>query len=180
MKLKEKSIELLYEGAKLILTFQKGENQAVARLFESIGTIDPQKEYEVSIRPKKRRRSLDCNAYFWVLVGKLGEKLKKPDNEIYRRLIQDNGVFEIVPIREDAVKKWIEHWEHKGTGWVCEDMGKCRKTPGYHNIKSYFGSSTYTQEEMSRLIDSVVDECKAQGIETLTPDELAKMKSMWG
>ena len=37
------------------------------------------------------------------------------------------------------------------------------------------GSSTYDTEEMSRLIDGLVDECKDAGIETLPPDELERM-----
>lgn len=180
MKLKEKFIELLYDGPKLTLTFQKGENHAVVRLFESIGTIEPDKDYEVSIKPKKRRRSLDANAYMWTLIGKLGEKLCKPDAEIYRQVIKDNGVFEIVPIKQGAIKRWTETWGENGTGWICEDLGECRNTKGYHNIKCYYGSSTYTTKEMSRLIDSVVDECKAQGIETLTPSELERLKQEWG
>ena len=33
---------------------------------------------------------------------------------------------------------------------------------------------------MSRLIDLVVTEAKQQGIETLTPDEIERMKQLWG
>lgn len=180
MRIKSKSIELLYNGAKLTLTFEKGENRAVGRLFEEIGTIDPNKDYEVSIRPKKRKRSLDANAYFWVLVGKLGEKRKQPDSEVYRELVRDNGVFQIVPIKQEALKDWERRWSHNGIGWICEDLGECRNTPGYHNMKCYFGSSTYTTQEMSRLIDAVIWECKEQGIETKTPNEIEEMKQKWG
>lgn len=172
--------KLLYDGAELTIVFQKGENKAVGRLFAEIEGIDPSKDYEVSIKPKMRRRSLDANAYLWVLIGKLGEKLKKSDIEIYMEQLKDNGVFEIIPIRTDAMARWIAIWGSKGIGWVCDDLGECRNTPGYHNVKCYYGSSTYNTKEMARLIDSVVTECKEQGIETLPPDELARMKSMWG
>ena len=37
------------------------------------------------------------------------------------------------------------------------------------------GSSTYNTEEMSKLIDGLVSECKEQGIETLPPEELERM-----
>lgn len=37
------------------------------------------------------------------------------------------------------------------------------------------GSSTYDTKEMSELINGLVTECKEQGIETLPPDELARM-----
>ena len=46
------------------------------------------------------------------------------------------------------------------------------------NYRTYImlmGSSQYDTEKMSHLIDGLVDECKAAGIETLPPDELARM-----
>ena len=42
------------------------------------------------------------------------------------------------------------------------------------------GSSTYDTREMSRLIDGLVEECKAQGIETLPPDEFGRMMERYG
>ena len=32
---------------------------------------------------------------------------------------------------------------------------------------------------MSRLLDSVIEDCKEQGIQTLTPNEIARMKATW-
>jgi hypothetical protein len=116
----------------------------------------------------------------WVLVGKLGEKLQCSDLEIYRQLIKENGVFQIVPIREDAISTWIDNWQKNGTGWVCDDLGECKNTKGYHNIKCYFGTSRYNAKEMSRIIDAVIYECKSQGIPTDTPDEIERIKSLWG
>ena len=53
------------------------------------------------------------------------------------------------------------------------------KLPGYTNICAYYGSSTYDTVQMSRLIDLIVQECRQQDIETLTPLELARMKEEW-
>ena len=47
-------------------------------------------------------------------------------------------------------------------------------------LQCYYGSHTYDTEEMSRLIDGVVTECRELGIETLPPDELKRMKEQWG
>lgn len=43
----------------------------------------------------------------------------------------------------------------------------------------YFGSSSYDTVQMSRLIDLLIEDCKAQGIETATPDEIARYKEEW-
>lgn len=45
--------------------------------------------------------------------------------------------------------------------------------------KAYRGSSTYDTAEMSRLIEGIIEECKEQGIETATPEELARMQKLW-
>lgn len=58
-------------------------------------------------------------------------------------------------------------------------MGECKRTPGYNNIKCYYGSSVYDKEQMTRLIDQLIADCKENGIETRTPTELAEMMSLW-
>jgi hypothetical protein len=45
--------------------------------------------------------------------------------------------------------------------------------------RMYRGSHTYNTAEMSRLIDGTIEECKAQGIETLTPEQIERMLSAW-
>ena len=42
-------------------------------------------------------------------------------------------------------------------------------------IRAYYGSSTHSTKCMSRLIDHIVQDCKAVGIETLPPDKLSAM-----
>ena len=83
------------------------------------------------------------------------------------------------PIRKDAVERWVEIWQSNGDGWVCEIMGDS-KIEGYVNVRSYYGSSQYDTAQMSRLIDLIVQECRQQGIETATPQELARYKEAWG
>lgn len=69
--------------------------------------------------------------------------------------------------------------EQHGIGWLCEDLGECRNIKGYHNIKSYYGSSVYDTKEMSHLIDMIVEDCKALGIPTETPEEIERIKQLW-
>lgn len=47
-------------------------------------------------------------------------------------------------------------------------------------IRAYYGSSQYNAKQMTRLIRSVVEECKAQNIETMTPGELAGLMDRHG
>lgn len=98
--------------------------------------------------------------------------------EIYKIEIKNIGVFEILPIKNKAVEKFKQAWQRNGIGWICEEIGKS-KIDGYTNLKAYYGSSTYDSKEMSRLIDSIVEDCKLQGIPTDTPEQIEKYKEMW-
>lgn len=133
------------------------------------------KLYDADIKIHRERRSLDANSYFWLLAGKLAAKTRIPLDSIYRQYVKDIGDnFEIIPVRNDAVEKWMLNWSGRGLGWVCEELGKS-KLDGYTNVICYYGSSTYDTCQMSRLISLVVDDCKDQDIETLTPKELSLM-----
>jgi hypothetical protein len=113
------------------------------------------------------------------LAGKLGAKVGLPKEEVYRSLIPDVGDnYEILPIRTDVVEKWTSNWESKGIGWVCEILSESN-LPGYTNVITYYGSSTYDTKQMSRLIELIITECKLQGIETMTPQELSLLLEGW-
>ena len=137
------------------------------------------KKYVADIKEYRERRSLDANAYMWVLVGKLSGKLGLPPEEIYRAAIRDVGDnYEVMPVRNDALERWKVIWQSNGLGWLCEEIGPS-KLAGYTNVRNFYGSSAYDKNQMSRLIDNIVQDCKAQGIETLAPAELARLTEEW-
>ena len=143
-------------------------------------TFAQDKMHELILKKRTRARSLDANAYFWVLVGKLAAKLRIRPDEIYRQYVPDVGDnFEIVPIQKEHIEDWDRMWCAGHIGRLTDDLGECRNIPGYHYIRCYFGQSDYDTAQMSRLIDMVVQDCKAQGIETMTPEELRKLVSQW-
>ena len=162
-------------GTKLVLSVPDGR---LAREFVR-GHREETRPWVAKLEPKRKRRSLDANAYLWVLLHKLSAKLGIPAKQIYRQLVPDvGGNCYIYPVRKDAKDHWVRIWESKGDGWVCEDMGES-KLDGYVNVRNYYGSSEYDTEQMSRLIDLVVQECQQLHIETATPRELALLKEEW-
>lgn len=143
-----------------------------------VGEMKP-KKYVAEIKEYREKRSLDANAYCWVLLGKLSAKLATPPEELYRMAIRDVGDnYEVMPIRNDAVERWKAIWSSNGIGWICEDLGPS-KIEGYTNVRNFYGSSAYDKAQMARLIDIIVEECKTQGIETMTPAELARLTEEW-
>ena len=133
-------------------------------------------DYEIT--KKRQKRSLDANSYMWVLIGKIAAAVGIPAQEVYRRAIRDAGEYTPLPIRNDAVDEFSRIWESKGIGWFIDVLDDS-KWPGFKLVAAYHGSSSYSTKQMSRLIDSVVEDAKALSIETLTPMELARMKEEW-
>lgn len=141
--------------------------------------------YTAEVKEQHNKRSLDANAYCWVLLDKLAVEISKDGptkspEEVYRDLIRDvGGNSKILPIRDDAIDTWKRIWGAGRIGWFCEDMGECANLPGYHNIRCIYGSSVYDTRQMHRLIELVVQECKQHNIQTATPEELARLECQW-
>lgn len=136
------------------------------------------KELSVEIKPYKASRSLDANAYLWVLCQKIAEVIRSTKEEVYRKAIKEVGQFDFIAVTENASEQFLKAWTNKGLGWYAEALES--KLDGCKKIMVYYGSSVYDSKEMSVLIDYIVDECKGLGIETMTPDEINRMKNEWG
>lgn len=142
--------------------------------------FDALKDSDINVEIKKyhRRRSLDANAYAWVLIDKLAEAMKLTKEEVYREAVLNiGGVSQVVCVQDNAVEKLREGWHRQGIGWQTDTMPS--KIPGCTNVLLYYGSSMYDTKQMSSLIDLLVMECKELGIETATPAELALLKEGW-
>lgn len=134
------------------------------------------KELTVTIKEYSKKRSLSQNAYLWVLLNELGIKLNKSKEEIYKHYIKDFGIFEIMPIKNEAVERFKTNWGKNGLGWLTEDLGDS-KIKGYTKLIVYYGSSTYKSDEMRRLIDAVILDCNEQGINTMSLSDIMLLKN---
>jgi hypothetical protein len=135
----------------------------------------------LEVKKYSPKRSLNANNYLWLICDKIAKKMndgRTLKEDIYREAIRKVGVWEIVPIKESEVESRIRKWNNIGEGWFAEVL-QDSKLHGYKNVRAYFGSSSYEVPEMSILIDYIVEEAKEQGIETLTPNEIAELKSKW-
>ena len=133
------------------------------------------KDISVEIKPYREKRSLDANGYCWTLIDKIAAKMHLDKAEVYREAIKAiGGNSEIVCIMDKAVESLRRGWEMHGLGWQTDTMPS--KIRGCTNVILYYGSSTYDTRQMTILIDHLVQDAKALGIETLTPAELEALK----
>lgn len=140
---------------------------------------DSKNGVKIDIAKWREKRSLDSNAYAWVLMDKIAEKTNTTKENVYREIIKRVGVFEILPLKNVAVEKFIKNWQSKGLGWVCDNLGSSPKLEGFTKIVAYYGTSTYDTKEMSRFIDEVVSEAQELGIQTLDEKDLESLIKTW-
>lgn len=136
----------------------------------------------ISFTRWSNRRSLDANAYHWVLVAKIAKVLGASQNYVHNMLLRDHGQPEIV--NDHLVPFYIPDTT-EDMEWAMEtDQLHLRMTskiitdPDGNRLRLCFiirGSHTYNTDEMSALIEGTVQEAKALGIETMTPAELERM-----
>jgi hypothetical protein len=161
------------------LIFRPNEKERVRRVVEYwLSALAQGREYVLEVKQHRKKRSLDSNAYFWLLAHKLAAKTGEPVTEYYQRAIREiGGVSEHYCGKPEAIARLCKIWESNGLGWTTEVYDS--KVPGCVNAILYYGSSSFDTKQMSHLIDFVVQDCKAMEIETLTPEELTNMIGKW-
>ncbi|MBR4034584.1 MAG: hypothetical protein IKJ04_07215 [Clostridia bacterium] len=147
--------------------------------------FDELKDFDVDIEIKKHRkmRSNEANKYCWVLCEKIAQRLsdegvKHTKLDVYRDAIKEVGVWKDVELDPDAAETLSVAWAALGSGWLTEQTDYSKDGESVI-VRFYYGSSRYNSKQMSRLIDNLVQDCQELGIETDTPEQIAKIKALW-
>jgi len=131
----------------------------------------------------KEKRSLNSNAYYWTLIGKVADKLRISKSRLHndmlrhygqRMLVDDKPVIVYIPDTEESESTAMESdtVHLKQTSAVLEGNDGIT----YRAWVMMRGSSDYNSAEMAILISGIVQEAKQLGIETLTEKELEEMR----
>lgn len=165
-----------FKTNKPMLTLEINERSDFEQIVDD---LKDKEKLSVDIKPYRQKRSLDANAYSWVLIDKLSERLNEPKEAIYKEYIKHiGGNSEIVCVKNNAVERLCSGWQRNGLGWQTDTFDS--KIEGCTNVILYYGSSVYDSAQMSRLLDLIIQDCKEQGIATETPNQIAEMKARWG
>lgn len=130
---------------------------------------------DVEIKKHREKRSLNANNYFHKLCDELRKKLGISLAACKNDLITSYGQIEYV---DDTPLTYGTKAPPEYVRELLEiHMKLFRAEPdGWNWYVVYRGSHTYDSQEMAKLIDGTVEECKLQGIETMTPNELARLE----
>lgn len=128
----------------------------------------------------KETRSLNANAYFHVLVGRIAEAMNLGADEVKVKMVLDYGAVATEcgdPVVVALPKTANVADYYKYARWISDFTAKNGKE--YSQYIFYKHTHTLDKAEMAHLIDGVVYEAQKLGIETRTPDELASLIENW-
>lgn len=158
--------------------------QLIIRVPDDEVDIDIDASLQIEITPIRKRRSLDANAYYWQLVHKIVEHYGVSVAEYHNRTLAELGY----PLRkENGDIPW--HMMLDGDSWMNQLPSETHYCPtrytatingkrwrAFYELKP---SHLMNTKEMSSLIDYIVQDAEALGIETATPQELQRLKELW-
>ena len=72
-------------------------------------------------------------------------------------------------------------WNAQGIAWFSEILDtEIIGNVEFKIINAYYGSSSFNSKQMSRLINDLVEDCEAVGIETKPKEEIDSLLRSWG
>lgn len=145
------------------------------------------KAIKITIQPlvDSRKRSKNANAYLWTLLNALQGEGFGSSKENYLRYIREDGVSFASELPQERFRTFEYSFTHLGLGFQVEatdeytwidEFGEYRPMVGYI---AYYGSHVYNRKQMAHLLDAVVQDCQAVGIQTETPEEQARLIEEW-
>ena len=162
-------------GRGWVLCFDvDSESTGLAKL-----AVDKHKDGYVDLTIDKwsDKRSIQANAYFHVLVNEIAKATKSSMDDVKKTLVLQYGTYARgkdgkcagvkVPKNTD-IEQFYPYYRYIG-----DDEN------GLAMYLFYKRTRDLNKEEMSRLIEGTVSEAKALNIETMTPDELARMMNRY-
>ena len=127
------------------------------------------KIFEVNVYKEKRNK--DQNAKYYKLLNQLSKNLKIGVEELHFNMLKNYSTrFEmLVPSTTEI--RGIEYFERKSK--IVKDNKE------FYVYHVYTPSHELKTDEFAILLEGLIQECKQQGIDTRSPDEIKKEEAMY-
>lgn len=130
--------------------------------------LDKGKKYKLT--EYKEKRTSQANRYYWELLSELASKLRTSNEELHEQLIKRYSTVNWISVLSEV------NIQSYGIRYYDVERNYLDKGKKFTSYKVYLPSSEMNSAEFSRLLDGLISECKEANIETLTPQELQKIK----
>jgi len=134
----------------------------------------------IEIKKYRKKRSLNANAYFHVLVNKIARALGDSDEATKKSLVLNYGVvakdknglnvgFKLPEsVDVETIYPYVKQFDTRQEGKV-----------KFNCYLVYKGTHEMDTAEMAKLIDGAIEVARELGVETDTPEQLARYKETW-
>ena len=139
------------------------------KLIEFLYIQDKDKLFEV--KEYKKKRNNNQNSRYWKLINELSLKLRISVEKLHFEMLKNYSQRYEILVPADKEIRGIEYYEKKSK--IIKD-GK-----EYIVYHVYTPSHELKTDEFAILLDGLIEECKNQGIETRTPDEIKRDEVMY-
>lgn len=164
-----KDLAIDFRTGKPVLHIAVNEKEVAMACFDELKSCE---KLLIKIGKYRGKRSLNANNYAWHLITQIGNRVRANKEDVYFEMLQRYGQSEMISVVADVpLGGFIKYYAEAGESVL---NGKTFK-----HYRVYKGSSEFDKEEMAIFIDGIVDDAKGLGIQTETPEQIAKMKSLW-
>ena len=152
-------IQVPFRSKKAVISFEVTADPADVERYKD-------KELDITIVRHSKKRGLAANAMLWACLGEIAAAARTDNWSAYLYMLERYGKYSTVLIKAEALPDLRRVWRETRVVGERED--------GMVEVLCFYGSSTYTTEEFSRLLDGVVSDMKELG---LTPPPSREMQA---
>lgn len=152
-------IQVPFRSKKAVISFEVTADPADVERYKD-------KELDITIVRHSKKRGLAANAMLWACLGEIAAAARTDTWSAYLYMLERYGKYSTVLIKAEALPDLRRVWRETRVVGERED--------GMVEVLCFYGSSTYTTEEFSRLLDGVVSDMKELG---LTPPPSREMQA---
>lgn len=152
-------IQVPFRSEKAVISFEVTADPADVERYKD-------KELDITIVRHSKKRGLAANAMLWACLGEIAAAARTDNWSAYLYMLERYGKYSTVLIKAEALPDLRRVWRETRVVGERED--------GMVEVLCFYGSSTYTTEEFSRLLDGVVSDMKEL---SLTPPPSREMQA---
>lgn len=152
-------IQVPFRSEKAVISFEVTADPADVERYKD-------KELDITIMRHSKKRGLAANAMLWACLGEIAAAARTDNWSAYLYMLERYGKYSTILIKAEALPDLRRVWRETRVVGERED--------GTVEVLCFYGSSTYTTEEFSRLLDGVVSDMKELG---LTPPPSREMQA---
>ncbi len=145
-----------------------------------IEQLKNENKLSIELTKYKLKRSKNANNYLWKLLSDYAQAKGVDTIQEYKERVKRLGIFRRTLVEAKDVATYKKTWEHWGLAWFCEVYDtEYINNREFKVLHLYYGSSSYNTQQMSRLINDLVEDCKQVGIETKSPNDIQSLLNEW-